>query len=90
MSDRMMSLKPEIEGVMFNIVNGYAPQVGYELEKKENFWNEGDEVMQSIPRDERVVIGPNFNGHIWEHNRGDGQVWYPGWERTMMDYDVCR
>ncbi|KAK3539591.1 hypothetical protein QTP70_010258 [Hemibagrus guttatus] len=36
-SDRVMSLKLEIEGVMLNVVNGYAPQVGCELEEKERF-----------------------------------------------------
>ncbi|KAK3516233.1 hypothetical protein QTP70_006378 [Hemibagrus guttatus] len=34
-SDRVMSLKLEIEGVMLNVVSGYAPQVGCELEEKE-------------------------------------------------------
>ncbi|KAK3507091.1 hypothetical protein QTP70_005315 [Hemibagrus guttatus] len=32
-SDRVMSLKLEIEGVMLNVVSGYAPQVGCELEE---------------------------------------------------------
>ncbi|KAK3572267.1 hypothetical protein QTP86_029691 [Hemibagrus guttatus] len=44
-SDRVMSLKLEIEGVMLNVVSGYAPQVGCELEEKERFWSELDEVM---------------------------------------------
>ncbi|KAK3525027.1 hypothetical protein QTP86_013384 [Hemibagrus guttatus] len=48
-SDRVMSLKLEIEGVMLNVVSGYAPQVGCELEEKERFWSELDEVMESIP-----------------------------------------
>ncbi|KAK3569179.1 hypothetical protein QTP86_026006 [Hemibagrus guttatus] len=34
-SDRVMSLKLEIEGVMLNVVSGYATQVGCELEEKE-------------------------------------------------------
>ncbi|KAK3535320.1 hypothetical protein QTP70_007936 [Hemibagrus guttatus] len=46
-SDRVMSLKLEIEGVMLNVVSGYAPQVGCELEDKERFWSELDEVMDS-------------------------------------------
>ncbi|KAK2921479.1 hypothetical protein Q8A73_000964 [Channa argus] len=54
-SDRLMSLKLEVEGVMFNVVSGNAPQVGCELEEKEKFWSELDEVMQSIPRGWRVL-----------------------------------
>ncbi|KAK3541857.1 hypothetical protein QTP86_008061 [Hemibagrus guttatus] len=73
-SDRVMSLKLEIEGVMLNVVSGYAPQVGCELEEKERFWRELDEVMESIPTGERVVIGADFNGHVGERNRGDEEV----------------
>ncbi|KAK3515046.1 hypothetical protein QTP70_004038 [Hemibagrus guttatus] len=73
-SDRVMSLKLEIEGVMLNVASGYAPQVGCELEEKERFWSELDEVMESIPTGERVVIGPDFNGHVGERNTGDEEV----------------
>ncbi|KAK3510464.1 hypothetical protein QTP70_008662 [Hemibagrus guttatus] len=73
-SDRVMSLKLEIEGVMLNVVNGYAPQVGCELEEKERFWSELDEVMESIPTGERVVIGADLNGHVGEGNTGDEEV----------------
>ncbi|KAK3566553.1 hypothetical protein QTP86_000616 [Hemibagrus guttatus] len=73
-SDRVMSLKLEIEGVMLNVVSGYAPQVGWELEEKERFWSELDEVMESIPTGERVVIGADFNGHVGEGKRGDEEV----------------
>ncbi|KAK3537270.1 hypothetical protein QTP70_007006 [Hemibagrus guttatus] len=71
-SDRVMSLK--LEGVMLNVVSGYAPQVGCELEEKERFWSELDEVMESIPTGERVVIGADFNGHVGEGNTGDEEV----------------
>ncbi|KAK3507828.1 hypothetical protein QTP70_001195 [Hemibagrus guttatus] len=73
-SDRVMSLKLEIEGVMLNVVSGYAPQVGCELEEKERFWSELDEVMESIPMGERVVIRADFNGHVGEGNTGDEEV----------------
>ncbi|KAK3548874.1 hypothetical protein QTP70_021261 [Hemibagrus guttatus] len=73
-SDRVMSLKLEFEGVMLNVVSGYAPQVGCELEEKERFWSELDEVMESIPTGERVVIGVDFNGHVGEGNTGDEEV----------------
>ncbi|KAK3541761.1 hypothetical protein QTP86_003520 [Hemibagrus guttatus] len=73
-SDRVMSLKLEIEEEMLNVVSGYAPQVGCELERKERFWSELDEVMESIPTGERVVIGADFNGHVGEGNRSDEEV----------------
>ncbi|KAK3531499.1 hypothetical protein QTP70_023281 [Hemibagrus guttatus] len=73
-SDRVMSLELEIEGVMLNVVSGYAPQVGCELEEKERFWSELDEVMESIPTGERVVIGADFNGHVGEGNTDDEEV----------------
>ncbi|KAK3559310.1 hypothetical protein QTP86_012718 [Hemibagrus guttatus] len=73
-SDRVMSLKLEIERVMLNVVSGYTPQVGCELEEKERFWSELDEVMESIPTGERVVIGVDFNGHVGEGNTGDEEV----------------
>uniref|UniRef100_A0A673K0B0 Craniofacial development protein 2-like n=1 Tax=Sinocyclocheilus rhinocerous TaxID=307959 RepID=A0A673K0B0_9TELE len=73
-SDRLMSLKLEIEGVMLNVVSAYAPQVGCEQEEKDRFWSELEEVMQSVPRGERVVIGADFNGHVGEGNSGDEEV----------------
>ncbi|XP_063859148.1 craniofacial development protein 2-like [Scylla paramamosain] len=72
-SDRVMSLKMEIEGIQINVISAYAPQVGCELDEKE-FWSEVEEVIQDIPREERIVIGPHFNGHIGEGNNGDEDV----------------
>ncbi|KAK3550257.1 hypothetical protein QTP86_021287, partial [Hemibagrus guttatus] len=50
------------------------PAMGCELEEKERFWSELDEVMESIPTGERVVIGADFNGHVGEGNTGDEEV----------------
>lgn len=33
-----------------------------------------NEVVQSIPRGERVVTGTDFSGHVSELNRGDEKV----------------
>ncbi|KAK3574132.1 hypothetical protein QTP86_003419 [Hemibagrus guttatus] len=49
-------------------------EVGCELEEKERFWSELDEVMESIPTGERVVIGADFNGHVGEGNTGEEEV----------------
>ena len=51
-SVRVMSLKLETEGVMFNVGSGSASQVGCELEEKEKLWSEEDEVKRRISRDE--------------------------------------
>ena len=69
-----MSLKKDTGGVMFNVFSGYDPQVGWELGEKEKLWDEVDEMMQSIPRDKRVVTGADFNGHVGEDDRGDEEV----------------
>ncbi|KAK3518041.1 hypothetical protein QTP70_033203, partial [Hemibagrus guttatus] len=42
--------------------------------EKERFWSELDEVMESIPTSERVVIGADFNGHVGEGNTGDEEM----------------
>ncbi|TRY54572.1 hypothetical protein DNTS_001573 [Danionella cerebrum] len=55
-SDRVISLKLEVEGVMLNVVSGYAPQVGCKLEEKGRFWKDketwwwNEEVQDIIQR----------------------------------------
>ncbi|KAF7694969.1 hypothetical protein HF521_006692, partial [Silurus meridionalis] len=73
-SDRVMTLKLEVEGVMINVISAYAPKVGYEMEEKEIFWRELDEVVEGVPRNKRLVIWADFNGHVVEGNRGDEEV----------------
>ena len=72
--DRMMYMKLDIEGVTMTVISAYAPQVGCLREEKDTFWTDLDEVLESIPREERVVIGADFNGHVGEGNRGDEKV----------------
>ncbi|KAK3572661.1 hypothetical protein QTP86_001625 [Hemibagrus guttatus] len=60
--------------VDFSIVESGQFLVGCELEEKERFWSELDEVMESIHTGERVVIGADFNGHVGEGNTGDEEV----------------
>ncbi|KAK3524010.1 hypothetical protein QTP70_017522, partial [Hemibagrus guttatus] len=71
-SDRVMSLKLEIEGVMLNVVSGYTPQVGCELEEKERFWSELDEVMESIPTDLEKAYDRVPREELWYCMRKSG------------------
>ncbi|KAF7689638.1 hypothetical protein HF521_012991, partial [Silurus meridionalis] len=70
-SKRLMNMKLEVEGVMINVISAYAPQMGCEMEEKEKFWSELDEVVEGVPRNEILVIGADFNRHVGEGNRGN-------------------
>ena len=44
------------------------------MEEIKEFWSKLDELVESIPREERGLIGADSNGHVGEGNRGDGEV----------------
>ncbi|KAI5106050.1 hypothetical protein C0J45_3747 [Silurus meridionalis] len=73
-SDRVMNMKLGVKGVMINVISDYVPQVGCEMEEKVRFWSELDGVVDGVPKNERLVIGADFNGHVGEGNRGDEDV----------------
>ncbi|KAF7694127.1 hypothetical protein C0J45_16005 [Silurus meridionalis] len=73
-SDRVMNVKLEVEGILIYVISAYAPQVGCEIEEKEKFWSELDEVVDGVPKNKRLVIGADINGHVGEGNRGDKEV----------------
>ncbi|KAI5086984.1 hypothetical protein C0J45_24457, partial [Silurus meridionalis] len=71
-SDRVLIVKVEVEGMMINVISAYAPQVSCEMAEKERFWSELDKVVDGVPRNEQLVIGADLNGHVG--NRGDEEV----------------
>ena len=70
-TDRIIRLKMELDGVMLNVISAYAPQVGCIREEKETFWLDLDETVEKIPRNERIVLGADLNGHVGERNNGN-------------------
>ncbi|KAI5099282.1 hypothetical protein C0J45_11421 [Silurus meridionalis] len=44
------------------------------MEEKEEFRSELDEVLEGVPRNDRLVIREDFNGHVGEGDRGDEEV----------------
>jgi len=48
-SDRIMSLRLVVGAEIFNVVSVYASQIGLDEEIKTLFWEDLDEVIQSIP-----------------------------------------
>ena len=73
-SDRVLSVKLEVEGMIINLISAYGPQAGCAVEEKEEFWSELDEVVESVPRGERIMIGSDLNGHVGEGNGGDEEA----------------
>ena len=69
-SGRIMYVTLDIEGVMMTVISAYVPQVGCLVEEKDKFRPDRDEVVESIPKEERVVIGIEYIGHVGEGNRG--------------------
>ena len=63
-SDRIMTIKVLVGSVFVNVVSVYAPQVGLLEETKKLFWEDLDEVIQEVPRSEKLFIEGDFNGHI--------------------------
>ena len=66
--------KMEFGGMLINVISAYAPQTGYGPEVKEAFWTDLDEVLVSLPRQERAFIGADLNGYVCEGNTGDEDV----------------
>ena len=73
-SDRLMAMKLEVNGSILNIVSAYAPQVNNSMEEKNDFWEDLDGLIESISKDERIVLGADLNEHVGEGNIGDEEI----------------
>ena len=47
-SDRLMAIKLEVKGSILNIVRAYTPQVNDSMEEKNDFWEELDQLIESV------------------------------------------
>ncbi|KAF7701969.1 hypothetical protein C0J45_9341, partial [Silurus meridionalis] len=56
------------------VISANAPQFNCEMEEKEKFWSELDEVVEGVPKNERLVIEADFTGHVGEGNKVDEEV----------------
>ncbi len=54
------------------------PQVGYEEEEKEEFWEEMGQEIGAMPSGERVLVGADLDGHIGRDRDGVARV-HGGW-----------
>ena len=73
-SDRLIAMKLEVKGSILNIVSAYAPQVNNSTEEKNDFWEDLDGLIESVPKEERIVLGADINGHVGEGNIGYEEI----------------
>ena len=69
-----MTMKLEAKGSILNIVNACAPQVNNNMEEKNDLWEDLDKLIESVPKQERIVLGANLYGHVGEGNIGDEEI----------------
>ena len=73
-SDRLMAMKLGVKGSILNIISAYVPQVNNSMEEKNDFWEDLDGLIESVSKQERIVIGADLNGYVNKGNIGDEEV----------------
>ena len=73
-SDRLMAMKLEVKGSIPNIVSAYVLQVNNSMEEKNDFWEDLDGLIESVSKEERIVLGADLNGHLGKANIGDEEI----------------
>ena len=73
-SDRLMAMKLEVKRSILNIVSAYAPQVNNSMEEKNDFWQDLDRLIESVSKQERIVLGADLNGHVGKGNIRDEEI----------------
>ena len=44
------------------------------MEEKNDFWKHLDGLIESVSKEERIVLGADLNGHVGERNIGDEEI----------------
>ncbi|KAJ0557790.1 putative SWR1-complex protein 5/Craniofacial development protein [Helianthus annuus] len=69
-NDRIMVLRLVLGEQVVTVVCAFAPHVGLGDQEKREFWDCLDVVVRAIPREEKIFIGGDFNGHIGKDSDG--------------------
>ncbi|XP_057517809.1 uncharacterized protein LOC130798724 [Amaranthus tricolor] len=63
-NEKIMLVRIVVREEIISIVSAYGPQAGLDEQVKCKFWDNQGDLMRTIPEDEKVFIGGDFNGHI--------------------------
>ena len=69
-----MAMKLEVKRSILNIVSAYAPQVNNSMEEKNDFWEDLDGLIESVSKEEMIVLGADFNRYVGEENIRDEEI----------------
>ena len=61
-NEKIMLVRIVVGEEIVSIVS--APQVGHDEQVKCEFWDNLGDLMRTIPEDDKVFLGGDFNGHI--------------------------
>ena len=59
---------------MLNIVSAYAPQVNNSMEEKNDFWKDLSGLIESVSKQESIVLGADLNEHVGGGNTEDEEI----------------
>ena len=63
-NERIMLVRIVAGEEVISIISAYRPQVGLDEHVKRKFWDNLGDLIGTIPADEKVFIGRDFNGYI--------------------------
>ena len=63
-NERIMVVRIVVGEEVVSIISAYGPQVALDEQVKREFWDNLGDLIDTIPTDEKVFIGDDFNGHI--------------------------
>ena len=69
-----MAVKLEIKASILNIASAYAPLVGNNMKEKNDFWHDLDGLIESVSKQERIVLDADRNEHVGKGNIGDVKI----------------
>jgi exonuclease III len=55
--DRIIIVKLVHGNLVLNVVSAYAPQVGLDMSANRQFWEDLEDVVRSVPSNEKLFIG---------------------------------
>ena len=74
-SDRLTAMKLEVKGFILNLVSAYAPQVNINsMEEENNFWEDLNGLIESVSKEEKIVLGADLNVHVRKGNIRDEKI----------------